>query len=272
MIAARVSTKRDGGQDPTTQRDKLRAAAARLGYDVVAEVVEHSSAWQDQKAAEWEKKVFEAVVSSGADVLMVWALDRFTRRKPGPALRLVERLEKHHGVALYSLQEPFLSTATADPAMRDLLLSLFSWVAEQESARRSARVNAKVEAKKNRAEAIGQRAKWGRGSMPTAADVQAVWRLRSQQGFNGRPMPVRGIAVLTGLSKSTVQRILDAGPVPMEREGQGEAPGGETRPSEAGGLGQGVASPIASETGSGDEGEVCVVNGAVSDAGGERHG
>lgn len=230
LIAARVSTKKDGGQDPTTQRDALRAAAARLGYEVAAELVEHSSAWQDAKAAEWERKVFEAVTASGADVLMVWALDRFTRRKPGPALRLVERLEKHHGVHLYSLQEPFLSTATADPAMRDLLLSLFSWVAEQESARRSARVLAKVEAKRNRAEAIGQRAKWGRGHLST--EEQEEWAGRLFAAGN----TVRVVAMITGLSKSAAGRLRQR--VPKEPEGQGGAEPGESAPSDAGGLGQ----------------------------------
>lgn len=239
VIAARVSTA-DKGQDPATQVDALVARAKREGAEVVATVIDHRSAWSDKAAEAWEKKVLDAVVAHQADVLAVWAMDRLTRRDAEHALGLIGRLEKHHRVQFFSLQEPFLSTATADPNLRGLLMPLFVWVANRESGRRSERLTAKAEAKRNRANAVGQRARWGRGVMATDQDVVAVWSVRDEKlGRGGAPTSVRAIAERLGLSKSAVDRILRAGrPVPAEPLGHDDAPRVEDAPSDLGGLGQ----------------------------------
>src|SRR5260370_25695762 len=82
------------------------------------------------------------------DVLLVWSLDRFGRSMAGnvnDALALYAV-----GVKLVIVRDPWLDTGGP---VRDLLLAIFSWVAEQELRRLVERTRAGVE----RARALGTR-------------------------------------------------------------------------------------------------------------------
>lgn len=261
LIAARVSTA-DKGQDPETQVEALKKTADRQEWEVVGIVIDKRSAFSEKEAAKWEKHIFDELIRTGADILMVWAMDRLTRRGPRHALGLITRLETHHGVQFFSLQEPIISTATADPMVRDLLISLFAWLGKTESEKRSERLVLKAESKRNRANAIGQRAKWGKGKMATGDDVLEVWRLKDEGGT------LRSIADAVDLSKSSIDRILKAPrPVPMEPEGQGAVKGEDRAPSDGVGLGQGVGKGIASKTQPVKGGVSVVADGPESDNG-----
>src|SRR6476646_10057660 len=124
VLFARVSTD-DRGQDAESQLIALRAVAARFGWTIVAEVPLEISAWNEKTAADVRRQALAAVRLHRADVLAVWALDRACIVE---AFGLLNELEKHLGATFYSYQEPFLSTATADPGMRSLLLALFAWM------------------------------------------------------------------------------------------------------------------------------------------------
>jgi DNA invertase Pin-like site-specific DNA recombinase len=213
-LFARVSTE-DRGQDTQSQLLALRAVAVRFDWQVVAEVPLEISAWNEKTAADVRRKALSAVREHRADILAVWALDRICRAGIPEAFSLLSELEQHLGAAFYSYQEPFLSTATADPAMRSLLLALFAWMAEQESRRKSERVKARVVSKRQRGAAIGQRGKWGRGCLPTEGDMERVRALAA----SGRSL--RAIEAETSIPRSTVARILKATvTVPNGRSGQ----------------------------------------------------
>ena len=211
VILGRVSQEdRRGGrkvQDPRSQVRALRAAADRLAWRVVDVVELRQSAWDETSAREVQERVLEPIRQGKADTIMVWALDRLIRRDPLETMLFINRLEKHYGAALYSLQEPFLSTA-ADPEIRKLLLPIVAWIAEQESRRRSERVREKVRSKRSQAANLGERATWGRGRLATPKEISTVLE------FGRRGWSVREIASRTGLSKSQVQRILRAGAGP----------------------------------------------------------
>ncbi|HEX2572799.1 MAG TPA: recombinase family protein [Polyangia bacterium] len=218
VLFARVSTE-DRGQDTQSQLLALRTVAARFGWQVVAEVPLEISAWNAKTAAHVRRQALAAVRLHRADVLAVWALDRVCRAGIIEAFSLLQELEQHLGATFYSYQEPFLSTATADPAMRSLLLALFAWMAEQESRRKSERVKARVVSKRQRGAAIGQRGKWGRGYLPTEGDIERVRTL----GAGGRSL--RAIEAETGIPRSTVARILKAtATVPNDRLGHRSLP------------------------------------------------
>jgi putative DNA-invertase from lambdoid prophage Rac len=202
VLFARVSSD-DRGQDTGSQLLALRSVAARFGWQVVAEVPLEISAWNAKTAADVRRQALAAVRDHRADILAVWALDRVCRAGIAEAFSLLGELENHLGAALYSYQEPFLSTATADPHMRSLLLALFAWMAEQESRRKSERVKARVESKRQRGVAIGQRGKWGRGYLATEADVEKV-RALDQAGKS-----LRAIQAETGIARTTVARIVN---------------------------------------------------------------
>jgi DNA invertase Pin-like site-specific DNA recombinase len=189
----------------------LRAAAARQGWIVVEEVALNLSAWDETSAAEVRRRALAPIVAGRADTLAVWSLDRICRGGIEAAFALLRELEEHLGADLFSLQEPFLSTATADRQTRELMVAMLAWVARWESQRKSERLKAKVVTKRNRAGAIGQRAGWGGGAkgskggvLASAEDVKRARLLRADGAS------VRAVASELGLSKSQVQRILAA--------------------------------------------------------------
>lgn len=201
VLLGRVS-RGERQQDPENQLAPLRAAASRLGWTVVEEIPLKLSAWDASAAAEVRRRALAPIEAGRADTLMVWAWDRYSREGIESAFRELRHLEDHLGAALYSLQEPFLSTATADKAQRELLLSMIAWAARWESQRKSDRLRAKVQSKRARAEQIGQRALWGAGHLASDADVARVRELAA----GGKS--VRAIAAEIGLSKSQVGRLL----------------------------------------------------------------
>lgn len=229
VILARVS-RGERQQDPTSQLIPLRAAAERLGWQVVAEVIEKDSAWDPQSANRIRKQVHAIIERGLADTVMVWAWDRYSKDNIEGSARELRFLEEHLGAQFFSLQEPFLSTATMDPNVRPILLAFFAWIAHTESKRRGERLRAKAVSKREQSGRLGQRGKWGKGYLATPAQVEKVVELLADG------QTVRSVAAMTGVSKSQVDRIKKA--VPAQAAGQETVPLEETVPETGGGLGQ----------------------------------
>jgi DNA invertase Pin-like site-specific DNA recombinase len=193
-------------QDPENQLVALREAARRLGWRVVEEVpLPGLSAWDETEAGVVQRAILAPFKAGRADVLMVWSLDRVVRGGIEAAFAFLRRLERDLGVGFWSLQEPFLNTATADREHRELMVALLSWVAHWESERRSQRLKAKAEAKRNQVAAGGGRARWGRGSLPSHEDEARVRKMvRSGKSY-------RAVRAATGWSLATVHRIIADG-------------------------------------------------------------
>lgn len=135
-IWARVST---GEQTPDNQLAELRARAAADGGMVVREYVLVASAYQGEHQGQL-RDMHNCAERREFDALYVWALDRLSREGIAATLAALKPLTAR-GVRVVSLKESWLE-AMAQPALRDLLVAIFGWVAEQESARRSERVKA----------------------------------------------------------------------------------------------------------------------------------
>jgi DNA invertase Pin-like site-specific DNA recombinase len=203
VLLARVS-RGERQQDPESQLLALRAAAERLDWTVVREVPLRLSAWDADTATEVRRLALGPIEAGEADTLMVWAWDRFSREGIEGAFRELRHLEDHLGAAFWSLQEPFLSTASADKQQRELLLSIVSWAARWESQRKSERLKAKAAAKRARSAALGQNARWGRGKLASREQVEQVQDLR-RAGVS-----IREIGRAVGVSKSQVGRIISS--------------------------------------------------------------
>lgn len=229
LLVAAVSTE-GKGQDEGNQLGPLRSTAARLGYEVAEVLTFRQSRFDDASAAEVQGTIMGRLARGDVDVLMVWALDRLTRRGVEHAFRFLRTLEDHYGVRFYSLQEPFLSTDSPSQEHRELMLSLIAWAGKWESQRKSTRVKARYEANANRAEAGGGRARWGRGSVPTQADRASV------SGLVARGLSTRAIARETGLPRTTVQRLVRVAQTSPKEGGAGE---GETQERPNGSIGPG---------------------------------
>lgn len=135
-LYARVS-KDDLSQDPENQLQPLRAYAASMGYVVVAEWVDYASGGNSARPAFTDMR--KHIRQRHYDVVLVWALDRFSRESMHNTLAYIEEL-KHYKTGLKSLQESWLDTTAG--GVGDLMLAVFAWVAEQERLRISERTKA----------------------------------------------------------------------------------------------------------------------------------
>lgn len=121
------------------QREKTVAFATARGWQHVAHFEDVGASGYDPKA---DRPGLDALLASvrrrDVDVVIVYRLDRLTRRGVVEAVRLVGEMSDH-GASLASVNEPFLDTST--PMGRGIF-GLFAAMAEQESANISQRVTA----------------------------------------------------------------------------------------------------------------------------------
>src|SRR5579862_1479357 len=88
-IYARVSTA-DGGQDVENQLAELRRFAATQGWEIAKEYIDHES------GGKADRREFMRLLDDAAqrhfDVVLFWALDRFTREGALDTLKYLEQL------------------------------------------------------------------------------------------------------------------------------------------------------------------------------------
>jgi len=149
-IYARVS-KNDDSQDPQNQLIPLRQFAKALGGEVVQEYIDLASGGSVDRIN--FLKMFDDADKRKFDLVLVWALDRLSREGISNTLGYLERL-KRNGIALKSLQESWLDTR--DEGLGQLLLAIFSWVAQQERKRIIERTKAGLEKARRQGKALGR--------------------------------------------------------------------------------------------------------------------
>ena len=149
-IYARCS-KSDESQDPTNQLNPLRDYAKALGGEIVHEYIDLASGGNGDRKDFLQ--MFEDADKRKFDLLLVWSLDRLSREGISNTLGYLERL-KRSGIALKSLQESWLDTR--DEGLGQLLLAIFSWVAQQERKRIVERTKAGLERAKKQGKSLGR--------------------------------------------------------------------------------------------------------------------
>ena len=146
-IYSRVSTSE---QDVNNQLTALRDYAKALGGEVVEEYVDIASGKSSNRPE--FRRLLKDAEQHKFDLVLVWALDRFSREGILNTLSYLKKL-KQNGVHIKSLQESWLDTR--EGGMGDLLIAIFSWVAEQERKRISERTKEGLKHAKN----VGKRGK-----------------------------------------------------------------------------------------------------------------
>jgi DNA invertase Pin-like site-specific DNA recombinase len=174
-IWARVSTT---DQHAENQLEVLRTWAASRGLEVAAEFATEDSAWQgakpgNGKGAEFDRQRKELI--NGArlgryDVVLLWAIDRLSRKGIEDTLATMRQLYGH-GADLWSHQEGWLQTS--EPHMRELLVSFMAWMAQQESQRRSERIKAGLARRKAEGKQVGGRKPGSKDRKPRTTDGYA---------------------------------------------------------------------------------------------------
>jgi len=137
-IYARVSTD-DKGQDPENQLAQLRAWCKRAGYEIVGEYVDHISGRKGVDKRKRFNELFEDASRRKFDLVLFWALDRFSREGMVPTINYLQRLSSY-GVAFHSYTESHLSTD--NELVRNVLLAVMSSLAKVEAEKISERVKA----------------------------------------------------------------------------------------------------------------------------------
>lgn len=149
-IYCRVS-KNDETQDPTNQLNPLREYAKALGGDIVNEYIDLASGSNGDRPE--FRKMFEDADRGKFDLLLIWALDRLSREGISNTLSYLERL-KRNGVAVKSLNESWLDTR--DEGIGQLLLAIFSYVAQQERQRIVERTKAGLDRARKQGKQLGR--------------------------------------------------------------------------------------------------------------------
>lgn len=186
-VYARVST-RDRGQDTANQTNQLREFCARQGWTIVAEYVDRKS------GKNGDREQFQAMLDAASrrefDVVLFWALDRFSREGTLATLQYLQRLDGY-GVAYRSYTENWLDSLGP---FKDVVLALLATLAKQERVRLSERVNAGL-ARARREGRVGGRPK-------------VVASLPQMQKLAAQGLSAVEIGAELGVSRMTVARRL----------------------------------------------------------------
>ena len=134
-IYARVSTK-DKGQDVENQLIQQRRYSTAQDWEIT-EFIDHESAKASANRAQFQA-LFAAASRREIDVVLVWALDRFTREGVAETFIHIKRL-LDYGVQFESLTESHFRTT--GPA-GELMIAIAAWIAKQERVRISDRTKA----------------------------------------------------------------------------------------------------------------------------------
>jgi DNA invertase Pin-like site-specific DNA recombinase len=148
-IYARVSTK-DKGQDVENQLTQLRRYAGERQWEPV-EYVDHESGKHSDRA-EFQKMFIDASRRQFG-VVLVWALDRFSREGVGKTFEHIDRLH-HYGVDFESYTEPHFRTTGP---VGELMIAIFAWIAKQERIRISERTKAGLATARAKGKTLGRR-------------------------------------------------------------------------------------------------------------------
>ena len=189
VLYARVSTRKERGlQNPENQLRQLRDFADSQNWDVVHEYIDHES------GAKSDRPEFIRMMNDASkrqfDVLLFWALDRFSREGIVPVLTNLKRLSGY-GVKYRSYQEPFIDTLGE---FGDLLAAFVAKIAELERKRIKARIMAGLDRAKAQGKTLGRRR--------LVFDRSKVTALRDEG------MSINEICEALNLSHGTVQRVL----------------------------------------------------------------
>ncbi len=188
-IYTRVSTHK---QEAENQLMQLRDFVARhQGWELVEEYHDTESGGNGARSA--FTRLFEDAHRRRFDVVVFWALDRFSREGTRATIHYLDQLEAS-GVHFVSYTERYLDSTGL---FRDALIGILAALAKQERVRLSDRVKAGMERARSQGKHLGRPATPPR-QRQRVAELAAAGLSPSE------------IVERTGVSRSTVWRLLRA--------------------------------------------------------------
>ena len=168
-IYARVST---ADQETQNQLADMRTFAHSQGWEIAGEYLDQESGKTANRSH--FQRLFEDAARRRFDVILFWALDRFTREGTLPTLQHLDRLT-NYGVGFRSFSEPYLDSCGV---FRDAVISILATIAKQERIRIAERTRAGVA----RARAQGKRI----GRPPKEVTADQVRKLMVERNLSRR--------------------------------------------------------------------------------------
>ncbi|EMR74249.1 site-specific recombinase, DNA invertase Pin [Thermoplasmatales archaeon SCGC AB-539-N05] len=161
VIYMRVSSDQ---QTEESQLEPCKALCKRRGFDVKGIYVDHAkSAYKNVSRAEYQK-IMQLVFGRHIQHVIVWALDRWTRKGGVELLREINVLASYD-VQLHSVQEAFLDEINIPGEigihLRNFLIGFLGYTAKLESEKKSQRVKDSIKFQK-----ALKKGKVGRPTMP----------------------------------------------------------------------------------------------------------
>lgn len=152
-------------QNPESQLRPMRELCKRKGWEIKHEYIERLSG-ADPLRPEF-LSMLSAVKRKEADLIMVWAVDRFSRLDPLEAIVILAQLQREK-CGFYSLMEPYASSIdnTVPEELRLPLMCLALSTARAEHKRISNRTKAGIAAKRATGEWKGGRPLGSKDSKP----------------------------------------------------------------------------------------------------------
>ena len=138
LIYARCSTR---DQETDNQVAQLKAYAAKQDWEVVDTVVDVCSGGKGAGERPGLDKVFDLARRRSFDILLFWALDRFSREGSRKTIQYLAMLDDA-GVDWHSFSEPYISSLGI---FKDAIIAILSALAKQEKVRISERTKAGLE-------------------------------------------------------------------------------------------------------------------------------
>ncbi len=191
-IYLRVS-KDDGSQETDNQLLQLRGFCEGWeGHELVAEYADRESGTRGRRERKDFDRMFADAARRRSDVLLFWALDRFSREGIRKTIAYLQRLDEC-GVSFKSFTEPFLDTD--NELIAHIVLGVTSYYAQQEALRISDRTKAGLERARRQGKVLGRPDGFERWARVLAG-------MREQKFSQGR------MARETKLSYNTVKKYL----------------------------------------------------------------
>jgi putative DNA-invertase from lambdoid prophage Rac len=161
----RVSTDDDRQYTDNQVLDVARFAAHHA-YDIRATFSVDDSAWKNGEGGPEYRRTLQAALDAAwrgeFKVLIVWSLDRITRKGAEDALRLIRQF-RERGCTIVSIQEPWLN---GSPEIADVLVAFAGWMAQQESDRKSERIKAGLARRRAEGKQVGGRQQGAKDRKP----------------------------------------------------------------------------------------------------------
>ncbi len=189
-LYARVST-RGNGQETENQLAQLREYCKAQGYEIYAEYIDEASGKSSERRLEFQR-LFRDASRRRFDLVLFWALDRFSREGVLATLKYLQELDGH-GVGWKSYTEQYLDSAGV---FKDAIVSIMATLAKQERVKISERTLAGLE----RARAQGKQL----GRPKKVFDRKKLVEMRRRGDSLGT------IAKQFGISRTTVLRLARA--------------------------------------------------------------